>query len=60
MTNQEATNYLLDHLTGACEPLEHGTEIRETDGQLVMTLPEEDAKGNVTFGDFVITVTRRQ
>lgn len=59
MTNTQATNYLIAQLTGDCEPLEAGTEVRESGDDLIVTLPEEDEKGNVTMAEFVVTIKRR-
>lgn len=60
LSSTQATNVLIAHLAGHCDPLEEGTEIRsEGDTTFVVTLPEELPSGEVQQAEFVVTVQRR-
>lgn len=60
LTSTQATNVLIAHLTGHCEPLEEGTELRsEGDTTIIVTLPEELPGGEVRNAEFEVTVRRR-
>ena len=59
MTNEQATNWLIALMTGSCQPLEAGSELREDGrGGLVVTLPEETATGEVRFVEFRVNISR--
>ncbi len=60
LTATQATNVLIAHLAGHCEPLEEGTEVRsEGDTTIVVILPEELPGGEVRLAEFVVSVQRR-